>query len=83
MPNTRFEIAPLVEGKWIWRAERYRETDERGALVIDGVVQGLTYQLRDVRFDNMRSFSREERESWVDTKIVLLPGSGGNLEDLN
>lgn len=73
VPNTRFEVFPLIKGQWFTRAEQIRRSNARGQLAVEGVIPGLTYRIRDARFDGSRRFSAEERESWVNTDMVLLP----------
>ncbi len=71
--NTRLQIFPMLGGHWLTRAARYLSTDEEGQLCVDGVVPGLTYHVRDARFDSMQDFSREEQDVWVNTEMVFLP----------
>lgn len=67
-------VYPVVEGEQIWRAERTGRTDETGVLQIDGVVPGLTYFLRDARFESVVGPMPEDSRQWFSGKtMVLIP----------
>lgn len=66
-------IAPMVEGARIWRAERTGRTDETGLLQIDGIVPGLTYFLRDARFDRVGPRPKDRSEWFQGKEMVLIP----------
>lgn len=71
--NARIDVCPKIAGFDMWRAERRIQTDEFGTLTMNGVVPGLTYRIRDHRFDSNNRASQEERSTWVNTDMVLLP----------
>ncbi|UCD51949.1 MAG: carboxypeptidase regulatory-like domain-containing protein [Phycisphaerales bacterium] len=67
-------IYPVVEGATIWRAERTGRTDGAGLLQTDGMVPGLTYFLRDARFDTIVGPRPESSREWFQGKtMVLIP----------
>ena len=70
--NTSLEIAPMIEGERIWPAGRRGQTDHLGTLKIDGIVPGLTYHLRDARFDQGGPRPKGWEE-WFKRVIVLIP----------
>jgi hypothetical protein len=66
-------IVPMVEGAKIWRAERTDRTDETGLLQIDGIVPGLTYFLRDARFDRVGPRPKDRSEWFQGKEMMLIP----------
>ncbi len=73
--DTALTITPMVEGEHMWMsgAARKGRTDALGVLMIDGIVPGLTYGLRDVRFDERSSRRSDDRETWLDCLMELIP----------
>lgn len=67
-------IRPKVADEIQWSAERVATTDSLGVLEVDGVVPGLTYFLRDAKFDEAGGRHPEGWEQWFKREMVLVPG---------
>jgi hypothetical protein len=71
--DTALSIAPLVKGEWMWMsgAARRGRTDHLGVLELEGIMPGLTYHVRDARFEeNVR---RAVGEEWFVRDLILVP----------
>jgi hypothetical protein len=67
------QIRPVVGDQNVWGGyNRVVRTDREGLLQADGILPGLEYYLRDIRFDQSRFFG-EEREKWFKGRITLIP----------
>jgi len=74
MANRDITVSPMVEGQWLWTAERKCRTDAQGELLLDGVVPGLTYNIRDEEaFENRRQRSAEGYTKPAEIRRVLIP----------
>jgi hypothetical protein len=71
--NTDLSMCPLVQGERIWPAGRRGRTDGLGILEIDGIVPGLTYHLRDARFEQSARRRDEGWETWFNGEVTLIP----------
>jgi protocatechuate 3,4-dioxygenase beta subunit len=71
--DTNLSVSPMVQGERIWRAKRRGRTDHLGILKIDGIIPGLSYHLRDARFDAGTGQWPEGWRSWFDGEVTLIP----------
>jgi hypothetical protein len=71
--NTALSVRPVVQGEQLWPAARTARTDELGILRMEGIVPGLTYHLRDVRFDEAGGRLPAGWDQWFERELVLLP----------
>jgi hypothetical protein len=71
--DTALSIAPLVKGERMWMsgAARRGRTDSLGVLQIEGITPGLTYHVRDARFEE--NVPRAAGEEWFVRDIILVP----------
>jgi len=71
--DTSFEMRPVVGDENVWGGyNRVVRTNSEGLLQAKGILPGLEYYLRDIRFDQSR-FLGEEREKWFKGRITLIP----------
>ncbi len=67
-------LRPASDGATSWSAQRYVKTDSLGVLEIEGIIPGLTYFLRDARFENVVGPMPEGCKEWFQGKsMVLIP----------
>lgn len=73
--DASLSVAPVVEGERMWMssAERRGKTDHLGVLQMDGIIPGLTYRVRDARFDEVSGPLPSGYDKWLDCEIVLIP----------
>jgi len=72
-PDLSIELQPMVGGEKIWPAARRVRTDSLGVLDTDGIAPGLSYFLRDARFDETGGRLPDDWEKWFKREMVLLP----------
>ena len=72
VPDNRFMFTPIVDGVKMGGPDRFFETNENGQAVIEGIIPGLTYQVRDAKFDSVMLWT-PEFETWVDVNMVFIP----------
>jgi hypothetical protein len=71
--DTSLSIRPIVEGEKMWSAERRGKTDSSGVLETDGIIPGLTYHVRDARWERASGRLPDDFRKWLQRDIVLLP----------
>ncbi|MHC4396818.1 MAG: sigma-70 family RNA polymerase sigma factor [Planctomycetota bacterium] len=71
--DTSLEMRPVIGDQNVWGGyNRVVRTDSEGFFQADGILPGLEYYLRDIRFDQSR-VSVEDREKWFKGRITLIP----------
>jgi len=73
VPGLSVEIAPFVGNERMWPAGRTKQIDEASVLQMDGAIPGLTYHLRDARFDQLGGRLPEGEQKWFERQMVLVP----------
>jgi hypothetical protein len=71
--DTALSVSPVVQGEGFHQAARGTKTDPLGILRLEGVVPGLTYHLRDARFDKVAGSQPPGWEEWFKRDLVLIP----------
>ncbi len=65
-------LRPVVDGEVLWATERIVSVGPSGVLEIEGIVPGLTYHLRDARFESVSGMLPEGWREWFEQKAVVL-----------